>query len=227
MLRYCLSSQTHCSESGAGRGSFSVRPRRKLVAGTSGEGPPAVLARSGRALRPPRITRPSRAVLDVGWQHSPAAARCPHTRRCRLWRQVGRRLGYDDNLLDEFLPMPAGGETAEDDLLRTAGLNKIAIVSTREEQARRAAESSASVQRPNCSSLRLRLQTTRRRSALEADLIAYVWAASTHAVFRAFDRVDRKKIVYVQGTGAVSIVLAVERWVGENFSSYAPSHADD
>ena len=145
----------------------------------------------------------------------------------RLWRQVGRRLGYDDDLLDEFLPMPAGGETAEDDLLRTAGLNKIAIVSTREEQARRAAELLG--ERTEAELLVVTATTANHetRSALEADLIAYVWAASTHAVFRAFDRVDRKKLVYVQGTGAVSIVLAVERWVGENFAPTARSQPDD
>ena len=94
----------------------------------------------------------------------------------RLWRQVGRRLGYDD-LLDQSPTMPAGGETAEDDLLRTAGLNKIAIVSTREEQARRAAELLG--ERTEAELLVVTATTANHetRSALEADLIAYVWAA--------------------------------------------------
>jgi hypothetical protein len=39
-----------------------------------------------------------------------------------------------------------------------------------------------------------------------------VWAATKHAVYRAFDDV-RDRIEYVQGTGASSIVLALERWI--------------
>jgi hypothetical protein len=42
--------------------------------------------------------------------------------------------------------------------------------------------------------------------------VLIVWSAITHAVFRAFDGVDRERIEYVQGTGAASIVLALERW---------------
>jgi len=145
----------------------------------------------------------------------------------RLWRQVGKRLGYEDNLLDEFLPMPAGSETAQDDLLRTAGLNKIAIVSTREEQARRAVDLLS--ERTDAELLVVTATTSGQETslALDADLIAYVWAASTHAVFRAFDKIDRKKIVYVQGTGAVSIVLAVERWVSENVDAGALLQPDE
>ena len=49
-------------------------------------------------------------------------------------------------------------------------------------------------------------------TAANADVVLVVWSASKHAVFRAFDRV-RDRLEYVQGTGATSIVLALERWV--------------
>jgi hypothetical protein len=145
----------------------------------------------------------------------------------RLWRLVGKRLGYGDDLLDEFLPMPAGSDPAQGDLLRAAGLNKIAIVSTREEQARAAVELLS--ERTDAELLVITATTSghETRAALDADLIAYVWAASAHAVFRAFDKIDRKKIVYVQGTGAVSIVLAVERWVAEHFDAEASPQRDE
>ena len=114
--------------------------------------------------------------------------------------------------------MPADLEAAQDDLIRTADLHKIAIISTREEQARMAIELLS--ERTDAELILVTATTSghETRSALDADLIAYVWSASTHAVFRAFDGVDRRKIAYVQGTGAVSIVLAVERWVRESFA---------
>ena len=36
------------------------------------------------------------------------------------------------------------------------------------------------------------------------------------SVFRAFDGFDRNRLCYVQGTGAASIVRALERWVQNN-----------
>ena len=48
-------------------------------------------------------------------------------------------------------------------------------------------------------------------SARTADIILFVWSSATHAVYRAFDGV-RDKLAYVQGTGASSIVIALERW---------------
>jgi hypothetical protein len=50
---------------------------------------------------------------------------------------------------------------------------------------------------------------------VSADVIAYVWAASTHAVFQSMSKAARQKIAYVQGTSASSIVIAVERWVAQ------------
>ena len=48
-------------------------------------------------------------------------------------------------------------------------------------------------------------------SAKTADVVLFVWASTTHAVYRAFDNV-REKLAYVEGKGAVSIVLTLERW---------------
>ncbi len=50
-------------------------------------------------------------------------------------------------------------------------------------------------------------------SATTADVVLFVWAATSHAVFRAFDGMDRQRLAYVQGTGAASIVIALERWL--------------
>ena len=49
-------------------------------------------------------------------------------------------------------------------------------------------------------------------SAATADVILYVWGATKHAVYRAFDKV-RDRLEYVQGTGSASIVRALERRV--------------
>ena len=53
------------------------------------------------------------------------------------------------------------------------------------------------------------------KSAKTADVILFVWSASKHAVYRAFGDV-RDKLTYVQGVGASSIVLALERWATKN-----------
>jgi hypothetical protein len=46
--------------------------------------------------------------------------------------------------------------------------------------------------------------------ARNADCVLLVWSAISHATFRAFDGA-REKLVYVQGTGASSIIMALER----------------
>jgi hypothetical protein len=91
----------------------------------------------------------------------------------------------------------------------------VAIVSTREEQARRAAEMLGERTDADIVVVTATHGGGEVNAAINAEVIAYVWSASTHAVFRAFDKVDRKKIAYVKGTSAASIVLAVERWVSE------------
>jgi hypothetical protein len=130
-----------------------------------------------------------------------------------LWRKVGADIGWDAGTLDEYMPLPAApADGVAADPLKTAGLKKIAIVSMREEQASRAAEQLKDRSGATVVLVSDTASGPETDSAATADVIAYVWSATTHAVFRAFDKVDRKKIAYVRGTGAASIVLAVERW---------------
>jgi hypothetical protein len=134
----------------------------------------------------------------------------------RLWRQVGRRIGYPDDLLDEYVPVPTGVGAEEVDAIGAAGLGKIAVVSTRGEQAERAAEMLRERTDADVVVVTATHGGEQIKAALNADVIAYVWSASTHAIFRAFDKVDRKKIAYVKGTSAAGIVMAIERWVSDN-----------
>lgn len=134
-----------------------------------------------------------------------------------LWRRVGADIGYDAATLDEYVPLPAApAGAAVADPLQAAGLRKIAVVSTREEQASRAAEQLRARTGADIVVVSDTTGGSETDSAATAEVIAFVWSATTHAVFRAFDKVDRKKLAYVRGTGAASIVLAVERWVMEN-----------
>jgi hypothetical protein len=134
-----------------------------------------------------------------------------------LWRQVGARIGYDAGTLDEYVPLPEKGVTA--DPIRQAALTKVAIVSLRERQAQEA----AGFLRERTDAQIVVVSETHpgadSRSALAADVVLFVWSATTHAIFRAFDAVDKKRLAYVQGTGATSIVLALERWTNRQESS--------
>jgi len=130
-----------------------------------------------------------------------------------LWRQIGSRIGYDNQVLDEYLPVP---ETElEVDALKQAGLKKVAIVSMRDRQAREAAAIIVARTGANVLIVTDAVAGTSTESAKSSDVILFVWSATTHAAFRAFDAVSRRNIAYVQGTGASSIVLALERWVAE------------
>lgn len=128
-----------------------------------------------------------------------------------LWRQIGERIGYDTATLDAYVPLPADVVTA--DPLRQAALKKIAIVSLREKQTQEA----ANLIKERCDAEIIVVSETHAggamRSALTADVVLFVWSATTHAVFRAFDSMDKKRFAYVQGTGATSILLALERWI--------------
>jgi hypothetical protein len=130
-----------------------------------------------------------------------------------LWRQVGARIGYDAATLDEYVPLPEAAVAT--DPLKEAGLGKVAIVSLRERQTHEA----AGLIKERCDTEVIIVSETHAgaatKKALSADVVLFVWSATTHAVFRAFDKVDKKRFAYVQGTGAASIVLAVERWFGQ------------
>jgi hypothetical protein len=134
-----------------------------------------------------------------------------------LWRQVGARIGYDAGTLDEYVPIPE--EAASVDPIRQTALKRVAIVSLRERQAQEAA---ALLRERTDAKIVVVSEThpgTDTRSALAADVVLFVWSATTHAVLRAFDALDKKRFAYVQGTGATSIVLALEKWISKQEES--------
>lgn len=126
-----------------------------------------------------------------------------------LWHKIGTNLGIDQQIIEEFLG--AENITEENDILTDLQANKIAIVSLRIESAQTAAE----LIRQRFSGETVVISETHNNSAVEnaknADVILFVWASNTHAVYRAFDNV-REKLFYVQGKGASSIVISLERW---------------
>jgi hypothetical protein len=126
-----------------------------------------------------------------------------------LWHKIGTNLGIDQEIIEEFLG--AENITEENDILTDLQANKIAIVSLRIESAQTAAE----LIRQRFSGETVVISETHNNSAVEnaknADVILFVWASNTHAVYRAFDNV-REKLFYVQGKGASSIVISLERW---------------
>ena len=127
-----------------------------------------------------------------------------------LWRQIGLKI-FDRATVDEYLPLPA--KVDEVDPLQATELSKVAIVSMREAQAKAAAEMIEQRSGANVVLVTKKSAGSQTDSALTADVILFVWRATSHAVFRAFDGIDKEKLSYVQGTGAGSIVLALERWL--------------
>jgi hypothetical protein len=128
-----------------------------------------------------------------------------------LWRRVGVRLGFDTATIAEYLPADLVVEAQ--DILKTAGLKKIAIVCTRERQASEAAN--AISERTGAQVIEVTCTTAGKETdqAKCSDVVLFVWMTSSHAVFRAFDGFDRRKFCYVQGTGGSSIVRTLERWI--------------
>jgi hypothetical protein len=132
---------------------------------------------------------------------------------CQLWRSLGRRLGFDNDTLAEYLPAPAVvTEQDADDVLSVAALHKIAIVSLHEKAAQAAALILRERTKADVFVVSELAAGPGTKNARTADVVLLVWAATKHAVYRAFDDM-RDKIAYVQGTGASSIVLSLERWV--------------
>jgi hypothetical protein len=131
----------------------------------------------------------------------------------QLWRSLGRRLGFDEETLEEYLPEPAvATEEDAEDVLSVAALHKIAIVSLHEKAAQAAAVMLRERTKADVFVVSELAAGPGTKNARTADVVLLVWAATKHAVYRAFDDM-RDKIAYVQGTGASSIVLSLERWV--------------
>lgn len=129
-----------------------------------------------------------------------------------LWYRLGRRLGLDvatthEALGGNWLPL----QSADDPLL-AAGYKKIAIVSLHERAAREAAAQIEDRTHAQVVLVTDHAAGEGTASAATADVILFVWGATKHSVYRAFDKV-RDRLEYVQGTGSASIVRALERRV--------------
>jgi hypothetical protein len=141
-----------------------------------------------------------------------------------LWRLLGLQAGYEDATVEAVFPAPevSGADDVRPDPVRQLGLRKIAIVSLHQ----RAADDARSLieERTDATVFVVSelVAGPATRSAQSADVILFVWAATKHAVFRAFDSV-RERMVYVQGSGAGSIVLALERWAAKRMEEAASS----
>lgn len=128
----------------------------------------------------------------------------------QLWRRLGRRLGLDAETVENALGGLKDEITDEKDPLRACGFTKIAIVSLHERAARDAAAQIAKRTDANIVIVTDHAAGEGTASAVTADVILFVWGATKHAVYRAFDKV-RDRLEYVQGTGSASIVRALER----------------
>ncbi len=130
---------------------------------------------------------------------------------CEVWRRVGLRLGFDQPTIFGYLPYQAQEHDTVDPLAES-GLQHVAIVCLREKQAKQAAEEIQQRSRIRVTVVTATESGYETQLALTADVVMFVWLASTHAVFRAFDSYDKRRFCYVQGTGAGSIVRSLERW---------------
>lgn len=129
-----------------------------------------------------------------------------------LWRSAGARLGIDAGAIAEYLSTEPDLEVVVD-RLAAAQLHHVAIVCLREEQAQQAAIVIRQRTGAEVTVVTATAGGAETSHARQADVVLYVWMASTHAVFRAFDGYDRKRFCYIQGTGSSSIVRSLERWV--------------
>lgn len=130
-----------------------------------------------------------------------------------MWRTIGQMLELSAADLQQYLaPLTTPADQAQQDPLAVAGLRHVAVVSLRKESAEEAAKELRARTHAKVSVVTSLVADADTDLAVSADLILYVWAASTHATYRSFDSC-REKLEYVQGTGASSIVLAAERWV--------------
>ena len=142
-----------------------------------------------------------------------ARKRCVLTRsEQRTWRRIADSLEVPSEAAQALLlPLTPPADQSVIDELRGAGLRRIAIVSLQEVGAREAARELAERSGAEVSVVNSLVQGAMTRGAETADLVLFVWAACSHAVYRAFDDC-RERLAYVQGTGASSIVSAAENW---------------
>jgi hypothetical protein len=127
------------------------------------------------------------------------------------WRRVGRLIELPTDIVEEYVAPLCAGDAIDIDYLADAQLGRIAIVSLAESGAREAARELERRTGAEVAVITSLVAGRDTRHATGSDLVLYVWAASTHATFRAFDNC-RDRVAFVQGTGPASIVLAAERW---------------
>jgi hypothetical protein len=130
-----------------------------------------------------------------------------------LFRRLGRRLGLEEDAVDTALGGHLTADEVSSDPLSACVFEKIAIVSLAERSAREAAKEIQSRTSANVIVVTDYAAGEGTASAATADVILFVWGATKHAVYRAFDKV-RDRLEYVQGTGSASIVRALERRAG-------------
>jgi hypothetical protein len=129
----------------------------------------------------------------------------------RTWQRVGSLLELDgDTIYSELSKLRPVDQAAESDALAAVKWQRIAIVSLQESAAREAAKELRARTGANVVVVRSLVQDGLTKAAEAADVILLVWAACSHAVYRAFDE-HRDRLAYVQGTGTSSILNAAER----------------
>lgn len=136
----------------------------------------------------------------------------------RTWRRVAAYLELPAATVNaDLADLQPQASTLTDDQLARAQLRKIAIISLQEAAAREAARELQSRTSAEVLLITSLVQDGFTNAAQDADVILFVWAACSHAVYRAFDNC-RDKVAYVQGTGASSIIAAAEVWVARHRS---------
>jgi hypothetical protein len=130
----------------------------------------------------------------------------------RLWQRVSGLLELDaSSVAQDLASLHPMVHENQFDTLGNAKWQKIAIVSLQETSAREAARELQIRTQAEVIVVTSLVQDGLTKSAKTADVILLVWAACSHAVYRAFDEC-RSRVAYVQGTGTSSIVAAAERW---------------
>ena len=128
-----------------------------------------------------------------------------------LWRNIGAKIGLDQNVIDEYIGEVTSLVDESEDRLKEYGFKKIAIVSLQEKSAHMAVEHIKKRTGATVTVVSAHVAGNQTKEACAADVILFVWTKNKHSVFRAFDNV-RDKVAYVAGTGATSIIRSLEKW---------------
>jgi hypothetical protein len=129
----------------------------------------------------------------------------------RTWQRVARLLEIPvDSVASDLAALRPPASQVQPDPLQAVGWRRIAIVSLQEGAAREAARELEARTGAEVVLVTSLVQDGLTKAAQFADVVLLVWAACSHAVYRAFDD-SRERLVYVQGTGTSSIVAAAEQ----------------